>query len=125
MSHAQTAQVQNYDFGAPAVLTEVLRFRASRGGIMHLRFEATNSENDLVVSVQVSPDGVTTAATTSTNNTSAVTGMTVKKGLENQAIVALRQGVDNFVHVLASGPGRGQLQIRTNTGDNLLQVEKE
>jgi len=114
MPGLQTANVANYDFGAPAASTEILTFRVKDnwGGKLDLTFEAKEAIADLSVSAKVSPDNDTKAALTAANNLVVITNATVARGTTKEYTIALRRGVDKYVHILASGGARGRLQIR-------------
>lgn len=119
MPRLQTAQVANFDFGAPAVSAQVLRLKARQGGKLDGVF--TNlGDTDLTVSIQVSDDNVTFAATTAANNLAAVTNLVIPARQSREVLISLRQGEDNFVRVMASGGVRGEFQVRDSARLDVL-----
>lgn len=117
MPRSQVATVANFDFGAPASATQVLKFRALRGGKLDLRIEADNDA--LVVSAEVSADGTIWSATTADNNTTAITSAAIPAKQERDYVLTLRDTLDAFLRFTASGRGRGRVQIRG--GESMLQ----
>lgn len=109
-----------YDFGAPVAIGTVLQFRTkpNTGGKLTLKFENPEGANDGTVSVEVSADNSSWAATTAANNLAAVTSVSVPKKVTKEATILIRRGTDNYVRVRALGGCRMQLQIR---GDHLLE----
>jgi hypothetical protein len=121
MPRLQTAQVANYDFGAPSVSAEVLRFKAPQGGFLRGVF-ANLGDTDLTVSVEVSKDNVTFAATTAPNNGQAVTAVVVPSRQSRDFKINLRHEQDAFIKVLASGGVRGELQLRDDCHLDIITV---
>lgn len=80
--------------------------------------------NALAVSIQVSKDGITWAATTAQNNITAITAASVGAGQSKDYELGLRQGVDNFFRLNATGGGRGILQIRSqqSVGIDIVRI---
>lgn len=120
MPASQVANIAVFDFGAPAATGTVLQFRTKidRSGKLDLKFENSDGANDLTVSVEVSTNGSSWAATTAGNNLVAVTNVAVPKKVSKEATILLRRGIDLYVRVRASGSARGQLQVR---GDVILE----
>jgi hypothetical protein len=120
MPQNQVANIAVFDFGAPAATATVLKFRAKPnvGGKLDLKFENSDGANQITVSVEVSADNVTYAATTAGNNLAAVTNLAVPRKVSKEATILLRRGVDLYLRVTASGSARGQLQMR---GDPILE----
>ena len=120
MPRLQTAQVANYDFGAPAASAEVLRFKAGQGGKLH-GVLSNLGDTDLTVSVEVSKDNATFAATTAAANTTAVTGLVIPAKQSRDVLINLRQDQDIFVKVLGAGGVRGELQLRDDCHLDVLR----
>jgi hypothetical protein len=114
MPKTQVASVATYEFGAPAVAAEVLRFRALRGGKLALRFENPEGDADVTVSLKVSPDGVTTAALTANDNLVVVTDESIPQKQSRDYTILLREGVDTHLHVEAVGGARCTMQVRSD-----------
>jgi hypothetical protein len=114
MPRLQTAQVAAYDFGAPIVAAEVLKFRVreNQGGRLLLVAENHGTE-DLLVTVKSSKDDVTYANELGT--------VTVKGLTSSDFAVVINPGTDKFISVVAAGGVRGVLQVR---GDNILEIVK-
>lgn len=114
MPFSQAATVANYDFGAPVISAEVLKFRvrANQGGRITARVE-NHGDADLVVTVKSSKDDVTYA-----NELGAVT---VKPLTSDDFTFLVNASSDEFVSVHASGGVRGILQLR---GDSILEAIK-
>lgn len=116
MPRTQAAHVPTYQFGAPDVAGApgdvVLMFEVRQGGRQELRFEASDAEEDVTVSVEVSETLPTWAATTAAANVEAVTNEVIKPRTSRNFTVMLRPGKDNFMRVRATGGDRGELQIR-------------
>ena len=117
MPQLQSAQVANYDFGAPNVAGApgdvVLRFTLQRGGKLDFSFANPVGDADFLASVEVSADGVTYAATTVANNTLAITNASIRR--KHAALgfsISLRANLDRFLRIRASGGARGEVQIR-------------
>jgi len=119
MPRSQVATVANYDFGAPVsgnpltdAAARVLVFKAKdqAGGKLTLTVEADDAA--LAVSVLVSEDGATFAATTAAANGEAVTAEAVAALCNKTFEVVLRAGKDKFFALGAVGGGRGRVQIR-------------
>ena len=121
MALVQTAQVSNYDFGAPSTSGLVLKFRALRGGKLILHVEAP-ADAPVTFSAKVSADDITYNALTAANNLVVVTDEVIQAGCYKDYTILLRQGVDAFLQFLASGEARGILQIRG--GDAVLEYQK-
>lgn len=131
MPQKQVAAVSVYDVNAPAVAATVLvlRQRFARGGKVLFNFRPTTSfgghdetaENDATVSLEVSDDGTTFVATTAAANLAVVTDEVVGALTERTFEIALRQGVDNFVRVVALGGTRLQIQVSPNHDLELVQ----
>lgn len=120
MPLSQVANIGVYDFGAPTAIATVLIFRVKgkTGGKLSLKFENPDGVNDGTVSVEVSADGVTYAATTAGNNLAAVTSVAVPRRTAKDATILLRRDTDAWMRVRALGACRMQLQIR---GDAILE----
>lgn len=116
MPRSQVAAISHFDVNAPhapvaasAVTVLILRERYGRGGKLNFRFEPKtqfgghdeDAESDVEVSVDVSPDGVTYAATTASNNLVAVAAVTVPALEARDFTIALRRGTDAYVRVRA------------------------
>ena len=112
MPKSQVANVENYEFGAPLVEAQVLKFAVHQGGKAQLRFLAQESDNDITVSVQVSPDDSSWSDTTANDNGEAVVDEAIKRQTYLDYTVNLREGVDKYMRILASGAARGQMQMR-------------
>lgn len=121
MPRLQSAQVANYDFGAPAASAEVLRFKAGQGGKLH-GVLSNLGDTDLAVSIEVSKDNTTFAATTAANNTTAVTALVIPPRQRRDVLVTLRQDRDTYVKVLAAGGVRGELQLRDDCHLDTLRI---
>ena len=125
MPRTQAAHVPTYQFGAVGVAGApddvVLRFEVFQGGKQELRFEGSDADVDLDVSVEVSDDGVTFVPTTVADNGEAVTNEIIKPRTSRNFSVNLRAGKDNFMRVRATGSDRGELQIR---GPGELEIRK-
>ena len=117
MPRRQAAAVDVYDFGAPAAVATVLDFKVLQGGKLDLCFENLEAP-DLTVSVEVSEDGVTYAATTAADNLAVVTDEVVAGGCNKDFTVLARQDLDNYVRVRALGGTRANMQVRP---DGVLQ----
>jgi hypothetical protein len=114
MPASQIAKVQDFDFGAPAVEDEVLKFRVRNGGKCTLRFENPEGVADGEVTVQVSDDGTTWADTTAANNVTAVANEAIVRKEWKEYVVLLRQEKDAFMRVQAVGGTRLQMQVRAD-----------
>ncbi len=121
MPQSQIAKVQLFDFGAPAVEAEVLKFRVSQGGELSLRFENTVGEADGEVTVQVAPDGSTWADTDAANNRVAVANESIPRGQKRDYTILLRAVEDAWLRVQAVGGCRMEMQARADAN---LQLEK-
>lgn len=108
----QVATVANYDFGAPVVEAQVLKFRVreNQGGVISASVE-NYGDTDLVVTVKSSPDDVTY-----TNELGAVT---VKGRTAKDFTFLVNASTDVFVKIMASGGVRGCVQMR---GDSILEA---
>jgi len=124
MPGLQVAAVDEYDFGAPSTLTEVLRFKNNphSGGLVKTTFLCPSlsggtaafavTNGPLTFSLQVSADGSSWNALTVNSNLVVVTNVTlVALGMLDYTFL-MRNGIDNYLRLLASGNGRGQMQIR-------------
>ncbi len=120
MPRRQAAAVDVYDFGAPAAEATVLDFKVKQGGKLDLMFENLEG-NDLTVSVEVSEDGTSYAATTAANNLAAVTDEVIAAATNKDFTILARQDLDNYVRVLASGATRANMQVRP---DGVLQIRQ-
>jgi hypothetical protein len=126
MPQLQVANIGTYDFGAaaaagaPGDVVLSFRKRPGYGGKLVLTFEnpPDNPDGSLTVSVEVSDDGVTYAATTAGNNLVAVTNAVVIARQHRTFELGLRTD-DNFMRVRASGSLRGILMIH---GDEMLEI---
>lgn len=120
MPAAQVANIGTFPFGAPAAVATVLKFRTkpNASGKLDLKFENTEGANALTVSVEVSADNITYAATTAGNNLAAVTNVSVPRKVSKEATIIIRRGVDLYMRITASGGASGQVQIR---GDPILE----
>jgi hypothetical protein len=121
MPQTQAASVSTYDFGAPSALATVLTFRVMHGGLMQLRFESADGAATGVVTMQRSADNITYANTTAAENTTAVVAQNVARAQPKDFSVSMRDGVDNYMRVQASGGTRLQLQIRS-APDDMLEI---
>lgn len=140
MPRSQVAAVSHYDVNAPHAPTAagkvpvlVLRERYGRGGKVTLHIEPKSqfgghdeeAESDVEVSVEVSPDGVTFAATTAANNLTAVTDVTIGRLQARDFVVALRRGTDAYVRVTARAvqfkASRLGIDVRGNEDLELVQ----
>ena len=83
------------------------------GGVIQLRFENPEGLNDATISVEVSADNSTYAATTAANNLEAITNVSIPRKTFNDYELLLRQGVDLYMRVRGSGRTRVQMQVRT------------
>ena len=77
MPKSQVANVANFDFGAPAVAGEVLKFSVKQGGKLTLRFENAEGSADFDVTVKISEDGTAFTNTAVATNGAAVVGETI------------------------------------------------
>lgn len=121
MPQSQVAVVQNFDFGAPVVEAEVLKFRVVHGGMLALRFENTDGVADGEVTVQVAPDGAAWADTTVANNLVAVVTEAIPRAQKRDFTILLRQDEDAWFRVQALGGCRMVMQVRA---DMDLEIEK-
>lgn len=115
MPKSQVAVIANYDFGAPAVEDEVLKFRVKGGGKLGLRFENADGVNDVEVTVQVSADGSSWADTTAAANVVAVANESIQKRTFKDFTILLRQTQDAYMRVQAVGGARAVMQVRDST----------
>lgn len=122
MPRTQTANVGNYDFGAPVAEGVALKFktRDNQGGRLTARFE-NYGDSDLTVTVQVSADDSTYADTAVATNGNAVADEVVPPRQHREFEFFLRAGQDNYMRVQALGGVRGLLQLR---GDEILIVDQ-
>lgn len=126
MPQLQVANIGTYDFGAaaaagaPGDVVLSFRKRPGLGGKLVLTFEnpPDNPDGSLTVSVEVSEDGTSYAATTAANNLVAITSAVVLARQHRTFELGLRVD-DNFMRVRATGSLRGILQIR---GDEKLDI---
>ena len=116
MPRTQVGQVSSYPFGAPAAIGTVLLFavRNRSGGPVRLHFETPDADNTITVSIEVSEDNSSWAATTAAHHGEAVTAEDILPRTGRDFTVALRATVDNFVRIRALGSDRGSVQIRPN-----------
>ena len=121
MPLSQTASVSVFDFGAPVLAADVLKFavKESEGGKLELLFE-NPSDVAITVSALVSSDNSTYTATTAADNLSVITNVSVPARATRSFPVLLRRGTDKYFKVTASGGGRMQLQVR---GDAVLESQ--
>lgn len=119
MPKSQVANVANFDFGAPAVDGEVLKFSVKRGGKLTLRFENAEGSADFAVTAKVSPDGAVFTNTAVATNGAIIVGETIPQKQYREFQIFLREGVDAYLQITAVGEARGQLQIR---GDAILDA---
>lgn len=119
MPRSQVACVANYDFGAPATEGVVLKFRTRKafGGKLQIKFEAY--EDDIEVTLQVSPDDSAWTDTSAADNLAAIANEAVPARESREFTINVRQGEDLFLRLQAVGPGRGQMQVRQ---DALLEI---
>jgi len=123
MPQLQTAVVDVYDFGAPVVEDEVLKFRVPRGGKLDLNFENSEGLADGTVTVQVSADDVTYVDTSAAANLVAVADEVVQRGTRKSfAGVLLRNNLDKYIQVLASGGTRMNLQMRKDQNLEIVKI---
>ena len=122
MPSLQSAQVANYEFGAPVALADVAIFKVGRpGGIFDITVLG-EGDGPVTVSVEVSTDGTSYAATTSGNNKTAVTAaVTVARG-KNTYSVLLRAETDKFFKIKASGGVRFVVQMRGHEAMGVTEV---
>lgn len=120
MPRTQTANVGNYDFGAPVAEGVPLKFAARNGGRLTARFE-NYGDSDLTVTLQVSADDSTYADTAATPNGSAVADEVIPPRQYREFQINLREGQDNYLRLQALGGVRGLLQLR---GDEALIVDQ-
>jgi hypothetical protein len=113
MPQMQSAQVAVADFGAPNVAAPVLVFQALSGGVVDLDFFNSEAKTDLTVSVQVSADGITYNATSVNNNSAVITNVAVQPRVQRNFTINLRNNIDNYFRVVASGGVRGTMQYRS------------
>ena|SRR3990172_8170174 len=120
MPASQVANIGVYDFGAPRVTGTVLQFRVKNNasGKLDLKFENAVGDAAGAVSVEVSTNGSSWAATTAGNNLAAITAVAVPQKVERAFTILLRRDLDAYMRVRASGACRMQLQIR---GDPILE----
>jgi hypothetical protein len=112
MPKSQVAHVANFDFGAPVVSGEVLKFKVEMPGKRTLRFEAVGENNPITVTVQVSPDGSAWSNTSAAANVTAVVSEVIGVGQWKEYVVNLRAEKDLYMRVNASGGDRAQMQMR-------------
>ena len=123
MPKSQVAVIANYDFGAPAVEAEVLKFRVKGGGKLGLRFENADGVNDVEVTVQVSADGSSWTDTAATPNLEAVANETIQKRTFKDFTILLREGADAYMRVQAVGGARAVMQVRDSTkGLEIIEI---
>ncbi len=122
MPRSQVAVIDNFDLGLPAAAAQVIEFklRPDHGGVIQLRFENSEGENDATLSVQVSADGSSWNATSAANNLEVITNVSIPRKTFNDYELLLRPGIDNYVRVTGSGRTRVQLQLRHG---GLLDIE--
>lgn len=121
MPLSQTASVPNHDIGLPAVAANgIARFKASKGGKLSIEFENADGVADGTVSVEVSADDSTYAATSVANNGAVVTNAVIQRGTRKGFTITLRQGLDNFLRINGSGGTRLQVQFRGDVGLQLV-----
>ena len=120
MPRTQTANIGNYDFGAPTAEGVVLKFAVRNGGRYTARFE-NQSDVPVTVTMQVSADDSTWADTAATANTTAVADAVIPVKQYREFQISLRDGQDKYLRVQAVGGGRTLLQLR---GDEQLIVQK-
>lgn len=120
MPLSQVANVSVFEFGAPATTGTVLQFRVKpdQGGKLDFKFENPEGDNAAIVSVEVSADNSSWAATTAGNNLAAITALSVGRKHVRDATILVRRGVDLYLRVRASGSTRCSLQLR---GDEILE----
>ncbi len=111
MPNPQSAQVANYEFGAPVALGVVAKWNCLRGGKVLFTF-TDEGDADAVASIEVSADDVTYAATTAALNNTAVTSLSIPRKVCKTVEVLLRAGVDKFVQLKLSGGTRVTVQLR-------------
>lgn len=119
MPNSQTAVVAQYHVGLPATKGSVLRFkkRPNRGGVIGFRLE-NSGDTTVTVSLEVSLDDTTYAATTSANNLEAVTDVVIPPRVFREFTVLLRAGADTYLRVAGSG---GELDVQMR-GDKILNI---
>lgn len=122
MPATQTAVVDNYDFGLPALEgpVAVFRIRDNQGGKVEWLFENANGQNDVTMSIEVSPDNSAWAATTAANNLEAITDVAVPQKTNLSGTVLLRRGLDAFMRITGAGSARVVAQLRHN---GILDIE--
>jgi hypothetical protein len=118
----QSAQVATFDFGAPTVAATVARFRVGRGGEVDFTF-LNDGENPLTVSIEVSSDDSTYAATTDANNGKAVTNLVVPVKVTPTKSVLLRADIDKYFRIVASGATRFQMQMRKQEQAGVSEIQ--
>lgn len=119
MPKTQTANIGNYDFGAPVAEGVVLKWAARNGGRFTARIE-NQSDVTLTCTLQVSADDSTFADTAATPNGNAVADEAIPPRQYREFDFFLREGQDNYLRMQAVGGGRGLLQMR---GDERLIVQ--
>lgn len=122
MPRIQSAVVDNYDYGAPAVEAEVLKFKVKKAGRLIVTFLNADGAADIVNTLQVSPDGSTWADTSAANNLAAVADETVVKRGSASFETLLRAGEDLYLRLLAVGGARGQMQVRGEAELDILSI---
>ena len=115
-----TLKPQVFDFGAPAVEAEVLRFRVARGGQVALRFENPEGVADGEVTVQTAPDASTWVDTAAADNLVAIANEAIPQKQARDFTINLRQDEDAYMRVLAVGGCRLQMLV---TADPTLEIE--
>jgi hypothetical protein len=121
MPRSQVAAVDTFDFGAPLTEDTVLEFKVRHGGKLSFRFEvASEAENDVTVTVQVSADGSSYSDSAADTNLVAIADEVVAAGgTKDFADFLLREDEDKFMRILAVGGSRANVQIR---GGSLLDI---
>lgn len=126
MPTPQVANIGTYDFGAavaagaPGDVVLVFRKKPGQGGKVRMTFvnPPDNPAGSLTVSVEVSEDGTSYAATTAANNLVAITNHVLPSRTNKNFELLLRVD-DAFMRVRAIGALRGQLLFH---GDEMLDI---
>ena len=129
MPMGQVGQGTHYQFGAPSVEGEVLRFRQKDniGGKLVLLFEAPVSTRDITYSVEVSDTGAPGdwIATEADENLVAITDIVISPKTTREHVLLLRPTVDRFMRIIAFGSDQAGVTIKGNEMLELINVQNE
>jgi hypothetical protein len=123
MPLVQSAQVATFEYGAPVAVGTVGRFGVNRGGEVDFTF-ANLGDDPLTVSIQVSADDSTYNATTAGNNTNAVTNLVIPAKVTQTRTVLMRNGIDKYFRIRASGGVLFQTQLRRQESAGVYEIQQ-